>query len=167
MWHLKKVNKGRIFPQPSFFCAQMWVVGRYFYIILNKPLGLFWYWVTSHVCDFWLSQESVCESLFCCRKRTITLLPNQLLPDPPRKKKSYLKQISLYLVSEIHSGQEFKCVFSYWTTCRPSSLSGRVPIPGVGWPSSPAEDASIILGTFLDFVLYIFFSVSIVIKTFQ
>lgn len=155
MWHLKKVNKGRIFPQQSFFCAQMWVVGRYFYIILNKPLGLFWYWVTSHVCDFG------------CRKRTITLLPNQLLPDPPRKKKSYLKQISLYLVSEIHSGQEFKCVFSYWTTCRPSSLSGRVPIPGVGWPSSPAEDASIILGTFLDFVLYIFFSISIVIKTFQ
>lgn len=94
MWHLKKVNKGRIFPQQSFFCAQMWVVGRYFYIILNKPLGLFWYWVTSHVCDFGCHKKAS-ESLFCCRKRTITLLPNQLLPDPPRKKKKVIWSKSL------------------------------------------------------------------------
>lgn len=167
MWHLKKVNKGRIFPQQSFFCAQMWVVGRYFYIILNKPLGLFWYWVTSHVCDFGCHKKASVNRCFVAGKEQLLCYQTSYYQTPPEKKKSYLKQISLYLVSEIHSGQEFKCVFSYWTTCRPSSLSGRVPIPGVGWPSSPAEDASIILGTFLDFVLYIFFSISIVIKTFQ
>lgn len=104
-------TKGRISPQPSFFCAQMWVVGRYFYIILNKPLGLFWYWVTSHVCDFGCHKKASVNRCFVAGKEQLLCYQTSYYQTPPEKKKSYLKKISLYLVSEIHSGQEFKCVF--------------------------------------------------------
>lgn len=87
MWHLKKVNKGRIFPQPSFFCAQMWVVGRYFYIILNKPLGLFWYWVTSHVCDFGCHKKASVNRCFVAGKEQLLCYQTSYYQTPPEKKK--------------------------------------------------------------------------------
>lgn len=87
MWHLKKVNKGRIFPQQSFFCAQMWVVGRYFYIILNKPLGLFWYWVTSHVCDFGCHKKASVNRCFVAGKEQLLCYQTSYYQTPPEKKK--------------------------------------------------------------------------------
>lgn len=100
MWHLKKVivwnvsilccqNKGRIFPQPSFFCAQMWVVGRYFCIILNKPLGLFWYWVTSHVCDFGCDKKASVNRCFVTGKEQLLTKQTSYYQTPRRKNKLF------------------------------------------------------------------------------
>lgn len=162
----KKVNKGRIFPQPSFFCAQMWVVGRYFYIILNKPLGLFWYWVTSHVCDFGCHKKASVNRCFVAGKEQLLCYQTSYYQTPPEKK-SYLKQISLYLVSEIHSGQEFKCVFF---------LLNNMPSIFSLWQSAYSRSGMTFLTCWgrinyfrhvLGFCSIHFFSISIVIKTFQ
>lgn len=162
----KKVNKGRIFPQPSFFCAQMWVVGRYFYIILNKPLGLFWYWVTSHVCDFGCHKKASVNRCFVAGKEQLLCYQTSYYQTPPEKKKVIWSKSLCTLCQKYTLDRNLNAF----------SLLNNMPSIFSLWQSAYSRSGMTFLTCWgrinyfrhvLGFCSIHFFSISIVIKTFQ